>query len=157
MELPISIHTMYLYQHGAIEGRTEIRKFNEASLIYDQAADKLLDETLKLLGSSLKMRKYSAQILMKSKKYMPIMIESQLNWAYFQIHQNHHHFKAYINHKYVTHIEGTDEFVMITFLDGSTIQFKQKLKFVQKQYERCLCLVDVQYKIIKRQSMYDCR
>ncbi|MBQ5153022.1 competence protein ComK [Macrococcoides caseolyticum] len=157
MELPISIHTMYLYQYGEVEGRTELRRFNEQTIIMDRAADQLLDDTLVLLGSSLKTRKSSARVLMRTKKYIPIMMEAHLNWAFFQVHQNKQHYKAYINQKYVTYIEGSDEYTDITFLDGAKLRLPQKVKHVQKQYEKCICFVDTQHKIIKRQSLYDCR
>lgn len=84
MELPISIHTMYLYQYGEVEGRTELRRFNEQTIIMDRTADQLLDDTLVLLGSSLKTRKSSARVLMRTKKYIPIMMEAHLNWAFFR-------------------------------------------------------------------------
>lgn len=144
---------MAIVRNEETEGMTLICLKNGKKLFVPHEPDKLLDHTLRLLGSNLKARKAAGKQLLQCKQFTPILIDEELKIVFFPLHKQSEYNKYYINCHYYLQASGTP--TVIHFTTGMTLSVKQPAAFIERQHSKSLCLIDSQKKIKETQLNYE--
>lgn len=142
---------VFLRRDESTHGKTEVVLRNGNIISVDTDPDKLLNQTLILLGSNMKARRTTAKKVHKIKQFIPIVIDSEMGIAFFPLHKQTDYCRYYINSNYF--YDYVDE--QIVFTNNAILLSSLPESFVRRQYERALSMVDYQKKIREQKIKYD--
>ncbi|ULG72676.1 competence protein ComK [Macrococcus brunensis] len=149
MQHYLTQQVVYIRRTNQTRGQTEIAYYNGEIEWVDVSPDFLLNQTLKMVNSSLTASRKSVKESLKFAQYTPVIIDASQNLVFFPLHPKDSYEMCYINNQHylqaVDHAE-----TMIYFTNGRSLTVKEKSAHVVKYYNRALQAADFYSKMKKR-------
>ncbi|TDM12419.1 competence protein ComK [Macrococcus lamae] len=147
----VSNDIVFMKRDWNSEGKTEIMLKNGRMITTEIDPEKLLNQTLIYLGSSIKARRTTAKKIFNIKQFIPVVIDSDIGMTFFPLHKQSDYCRYYINSYYF--LDYTEQ--QIIFTNKTRLKISLPEAFVRRQYEKSLSMMDSQRKIREQKINYD--
>ena len=145
---------MYLMTNRDIQYKTKIVDVMNTEHYTKQTPYELLNQMLLILGTNIDCRKNQLKTYHDIHKFHPIVIDGMSREAYFPVKYYSRRHYDYINAKYFFGAKPYKDGTIITFNNDASLIVDAPYRFVLKQYEQTLRLIEYEYKVFEHRAIY---
>ncbi|WP_165980613.1 competence protein ComK [Macrococcus carouselicus] len=145
----VGSHVVYIRRTNDTKGMTEIAFYDGETEWVTHTPDQLLNETLRMLNSSLTASRESMKSMMKYTQYAPVIIDAPLNLVFFPLHTRDSYEMWYINSQHYLQAIDYDR-TTIYFTNGRSLTVDEKASHIMKCQNKALLATDFYSKVRKR-------